>query len=84
MKGVNLMQDTDNSSQAQDAKPAVTPETMVINGVTYRRESDDIDKTVNLAFMYKTIALRADISLAQANWFHACACNAHYYGPIPD
>lgn len=82
------MQDTDKPTQAQDTKPTapngLPPETMVINGVTYRRESDDIEKTVNLARMYKAIAKRANISLAQANWFHAIATNGHFYGPLPD
>lgn len=57
---------------------APPPETIEINGVTYRRESDFVDKQVNQIKDYQAIAKRAGITLRQAVWFN------HRDGILPD
>lgn len=78
------MLDTDKPYQAQDAKPADMPETMVINGVTYRRESGELERTLNFVRKFEVISRHYRISMAQAVWFHAVANDLPYPGPMPD
>lgn len=75
--------DRDNPTIAM-VIPGELPEKIIVNGVTYLRQSDEIDATANLIWKYKEIALRGDVSLAQAVWFHAIATNGNWPGPTPD
>lgn len=50
---------------------AELPETIEINGVTYRREGDFVDKQVNQIKEYQAIAHRTGITLRQAVWFNS-------------
>lgn len=55
------------ASVAMDA--ADMPETLVINGVTYRREADELDELANTIEGYQAIAKRTGLSLRQVAWF---------------
>lgn len=59
----------DDCKTTQEAQPAEMPETMVINGVTYRREFDWVDKTVSEINEYQELAQRTGLTLRQAYWF---------------
>lgn len=50
--------------------PVDLPETIIVNGVTYRREAGWIDQQVSQIQAYKEIAERTDLTLRQAVWFH--------------
>lgn len=64
------MSDQENFTfSAQPPAVAPLPETIEINGVTYRRESNDVDKQVNRIKDYIAIANRAGVSLQQAYFF---------------
>lgn len=57
------------SEQANVAAVTESPETIEINGVTYRREADWVDAEVNQILSYQAIAERTDLTLRQAVWF---------------
>lgn len=58
---------------------AALPETLTINGVTYRRAGDWLDSLVNDIRDYQTVANRTGLSLTQAVWF-----TRHFSDVLPD
>lgn len=55
---------------AEHTAATEVPREVVINGVTYRRETDAVEATINRINEYKRIAQEAGVSLAVAVWFH--------------
>ncbi len=59
----------DATEQMQSTSPELLPETVEINGITYRRESGWVDSRVNQIKNYQEIAKRTGLSLRQVFWF---------------
>lgn len=58
-----------SSKSVTTASADAMPETIELNGVTYRREADWVEKEANRILNFKTIARLAGVRLEQAVWF---------------
>ena len=65
---MNNQANSTDATQSTDAPPSTMPETIEVNGVTYRREADWVDKAVSEIKCYQEIAKRTGLTLRQAYW----------------